>query len=52
MMQTAKPHKRQVRASVDQRIYPQHEDPPTPDEIRREMGWDLTPHIDDTNEQP
>ena len=53
MTQTAKPDKRKVRASMDQRTYPEHDDPPpTPDDIRRELGWGLIPHSDDTNEQP
>ncbi len=53
MTRTTKPDKRQVRASMDQRIYPQYEDPPpTPEDICRELGWDLIPHNNHTEDQP
>ncbi|WP_167399975.1 hypothetical protein [Massilia violaceinigra] len=54
MTQTTKPDKRQVRDYMDRRTHPEQDDPPpTPADIRRELGWGLIPHNnDDMNEQP
>lgn len=53
MAETTKPDKRQVRAYMARRTHAEPDDPPPmPDDIRRELGWELIPHNDDTNEQP
>ena len=53
-MQTTKPDKRNMHACMDQRTHPEQDDPPpTPDDIRRELGWGVLPHSnDDTDDQP
>ncbi|WP_256079851.1 hypothetical protein [Massilia sp. YIM B04103] len=41
------PSKEQVRAYLAQRIAQRRQEdlpPPTPDEIRRQLGWSLCPH--------
>ena len=40
MKQTSKPDKQRVRDYMQQRQAEQ-KPPPTPDEVRRQMGWDL-----------
>jgi hypothetical protein len=52
MAETTKPDKRKVRAYMDQRTHAEHDDPPpSPDEIRRQLGWGLIPHNDDREDQ-
>jgi hypothetical protein len=41
-MQTTKPTKEQVREHMERRTM-EETPPPTPDEIRRELGWHLIP---------
>lgn len=43
MTQTTKPDKQAVRDYFERRTHQQSDPPPTPDEIRRELGWDLIP---------
>ncbi|WP_166897723.1 MULTISPECIES: hypothetical protein [Massilia] len=52
MTHTTKPDKRKVRASMDQRTHAEHEPPPTPDEIRRQLGWALIPHNNEPEAEP
>jgi hypothetical protein len=47
MTQTTHPTKQLVRDYLDSRTR-STEPPPTPDEVRRQLGWDLLPH----NRQP
>jgi hypothetical protein len=42
MAVTTHPSKHLVREYLERRTY-QVEPPPTPDEIRRQLGWDLVP---------
>lgn len=49
MTDTKKPNKEAVKKYLDER----HKDklpPPTPEEIRRILGWDLIDHKDDMSE--
>lgn len=49
MTQTTHPTPQQVRDWMEQRQR-EHAPPPTPDEIRRQLGWDLiTPPQPDTD---
>lgn len=43
MTQTTHPSKETVRAYMERRTHAPHEPPPTPDEIRRELGWHMLP---------
>ena len=47
MTQTTQPSKQLVRDYLDARTR-STEPPPTPAEVRRQLGWDLLPH----NRQP
>lgn len=40
MTQTTKPSKEQVREHMERRTH-EESPPPTPEEIRRELGWEL-----------
>lgn len=40
MTQTTKPDKRMVRDWMDRRTH-EHEPPPSPEDIRRELGWTI-----------
>lgn len=42
MTQTTKPDKKAVRDYLDRRTH-EEEPPPSPDDIRRELGWALIP---------
>lgn len=44
MTQTTKPPKQKVREYLERRTHDQLEPPPTPADIRRELGWDLIPN--------
>ena len=48
MPDTTRPPKELVREYFERRTHAQLDPPPTPEEIRRQMGWHLIP----TNRQP
>nr|WP_315249291.1 hypothetical protein [uncultured Duganella sp.] len=48
MTQTTKPTKESVREWLESRTHAPLDPPPTPDEIRRALGWHLLPQ----NRQP
>jgi hypothetical protein len=48
MTETTKPDKLRVRAYMERRTHAQLDPPPTPEEIRRQLGWHLIP----ANRQP
>ena len=54
MTTTTKPNKQQIREWLERRTHAQLDPPPTPDEIRRELGWHLLPHTaqPDSDETP
>ncbi|MDQ1835543.1 hypothetical protein [Massilia scottii] len=53
MTETTKPDKRKVRAYLDRRTDAEHDDPPpTPDDIRRELGWGLIPQSEEPEAEP
>ncbi|MFB9242376.1 hypothetical protein IV454_16310 [Massilia antarctica] len=53
MATTTKPDKRLVREYMDRRTHAEHNDPPpSPDDIRRELGWGLIPHNDEPDAEP
>lgn len=52
MTQTTKPDKVTVREYMERRTHQQLEAPPTPDEIRRELGWHLLPNTGKVPEVP
>lgn len=43
MAETTKPSKESVREWLEQRTHAPLDPPPTPDEIRRQLGWHLLP---------
>lgn len=43
MTQTTKPSKENVREWLESRTHAPLDPPPTPDEIRRALGWHLLP---------
>jgi hypothetical protein len=45
MTQTTHPPKHLVREYLERRTHYQTEPPPSPDEIRRELGWHLLPEL-------
>lgn len=51
MTQTTKPTKQQVRKHMERRAH-EESPPPTPDEIRRELGWHLIPNNGPVPEVP
>ena len=48
MSDTTRPPKESVREYLERRTHAPLEPPPTPDEIRRQLGWHLVP----ANRQP
>ena len=51
MTQTTKPDKVTVREWLDRRTHPQQDDPPpSPDEIREQLGWRSIPDSGTTQE--
>lgn len=48
MTDTTHPTKETVRAYMERRIHAPLEPPPTPEEIRRQLGWHMIP----ANRQP
>lgn len=44
MTTTTKPTKQRVREYMDRRTHAEHDDPPpTPQEVRDQLGWNLIP---------
>jgi len=43
MTDTTKPSKETVREYMERRTHAPLDPPPTPDEIRRQLGWHLVP---------
>lgn len=43
MTKTTKPLKERVRDYMDRRTHAEEDPPPTPEDIRRELGWYLIP---------
>lgn len=50
MTKTTKPPKHLVREFLERRTHAPETPPPTPEEIRRELGWALIPHNRDERE--
>lgn len=51
MTQTTKPSKETVREYMERRTHAPHEPPPSRDEIRRQMGWNLLPELRQPDKQ-
>lgn len=51
MTTTTKPDKRRTREWLDNRTHSE-DPPPTPDEIRRQLGWALAPIVGNEREVP
>lgn len=45
MTDTTRPAKETVREYFERRTHAQFDPPPTPDEIRRQLGWHLIPAL-------
>ncbi|WP_166882216.1 hypothetical protein [Massilia mucilaginosa] len=52
MAETTKPDKHLVREYMDRRTHAEHEPPPSADEIRRILGWELIPHNNEPEAEP
>ncbi len=51
MTQTTHPSKELVRQHMQQRVK-DHTPPPTPEQVRRELGWELIPHDPERGKLP
>lgn len=52
MTRTTKPPKQLVRDYMERRTHQESPPPPTPEEIRRELGWNLLPNNGPVPEVP
>ncbi len=52
MTKTTKPPKQLVRSYLERRTHAEEDPPPSPDDIRRELGWSLIPENGDEREVP